>query len=89
MNFSSSVIKYKRQVIYLTANKIVRGKLYTFTEYLDKLRHSENQSWLTVLKAALEIYNGDLKGFSRVSDEKERRESELKDFMKELIKNSL
>lgn len=89
MNFSASVVKNKRQIIYLTANKIVRGKLYTYTEYLDKLRHSDNHSWLTVLKAALEIYNGDLKGFAKVSDEKERREHELKGFMKELIKNSL
>jgi hypothetical protein len=42
-----------------------------------------------VLKAALEIYNGELKGFAMLPDEKERREAYLKDYMKKLIMTSI
>ena len=42
-----------------------------------------------MLKAALEIYNGELKGFAMLPDEKERRELYLKDYMKKLIMTSI
>jgi len=35
----------------------------------------EKYDWLAVLKVALEIYNGDLKGFAKLADEKELRET--------------
>jgi len=55
-----------------------RAKLYTWKEYFDKIKNKDNQSWLTVLKYALEVFNGDCKGFARVSECKERREKELR-----------
>lgn len=42
-----------------------------------------------MLKVALEIYNGDIKGFAKVPDEKDARESMLKNYMKEMIKDSI
>lgn len=42
-----------------------------------------------MLKAALEIYNGELKGFAKVPDEKELRESFLNAYMREMIKDSI
>jgi hypothetical protein len=44
---------------------------------------------LAVLKVSLEIFNGDLKGYSQVPDEKEVRERFLKSFMQDLIKTSV
>ena len=56
---------------------------------MEKLKFQDNFDWLTVLKAALEIYNGELKGFAKVPDEKELRESFLNSYMREMIKDSI
>jgi hypothetical protein len=63
--------------------------LLSWREYIEKLKFSDNYDWLTVLKAALEIYNGELRGFALLPDEKERREEYLKDYMKKLIMTSI
>ena len=42
-----------------------------------------------MLKVALEIYNGEIKGFALLPDAKERRQSFLKDYMKKLISTSI
>lgn len=42
-----------------------------------------------MLKIAMEIYNGDLKGYAKLPDQKEVREDCLKNFMKDLIKRSI
>ena len=42
-----------------------------------------------MLKIALEIYNGDLKGYAKVPDEKDVREMQMKPYMKELLKTSI
>ena len=52
-----------------TVNKI-RG--------IAKIKKEEEFNWLKVLKTATSIYNGELKGFAELSDEKEKRERELK-----------
>jgi hypothetical protein len=38
---------------------------------------------------ALEIYNGDIKGYAQVPDEKEIREEKLKGYMQDLIKTNI
>ena len=68
---------------------ITRGKVFTWREYLDYIKFKENADWSTVLKTALEIYNGEVKGLSRVPDEKEVREGLLGSFMKDMIKDSV
>lgn len=42
-----------------------------------------------MLKVAIEIYFGELKGFGKVPDEKEIREGILKGFMKDMIKEGV
>lgn len=66
-----------------------RGKVFAWREYLDHIKYKENADWSAVLKAALEIYNGEAKGFARVPDEKEVREGLLGSFMKDMIKESV
>jgi len=68
---------------------LVRGKVFTWREFLDHIKFKEGADWSAVLKTALEIYNGEIKGFSRVPDEKEVREGLLGGFMKDLIKDSV
>lgn len=72
-------MKKTRSNIYFMGNKnLVRAHLYTWKEYLDHIKFKENYDWLTVLKFALEIYNGDTKGYGKVPDEKDAREKGLK-----------
>jgi hypothetical protein len=89
MNFNQSVRKYKNQIYYMCGKTIVRGRLFSWREYLDHIKFKENYDWLTVLKVALEIYTGETKGYYKVPDEKEKREELLGAFMKEMIKDSV
>ena len=42
-----------------------------------------------MLKVALEIYNGEIKGFAMLPDARERRQNFLKDYMRKLIMTSI
>lgn len=42
-----------------------------------------------MLKVAIEIYNGYLKGYARVPDEKELRETQLRPYLQDLVKSSV
>ena len=44
---------------------------------------------MTVLKLALEIWNGEIKGYAGVPDERELREATLTAYMKNLIQSSI
>lgn len=89
INFTQTIKKHKNQIFVLTNKSIVRGKVFAWREYLDHIKYKENADWSAILKAALEIYNGEVKGFSRVPDEKEVREGLLGSFMKDMIKESV
>lgn len=89
LNFNQSVKKYKHSIFFLGDGQVTRGKVFTWKEYLNYVKHKESADWSTVLKIVLEIYNGELKGFARVPDEKEKRESLLLGYMKEIIKDSV
>lgn len=58
--------------------------MFSWKEYIEHLKE-ERVDWLAILKVALEIYNGELRGYANVPDEKEVREAMLKIYMKELI----
>ena len=88
-NFNNTIVQFKKNVIFLGHNKITRGRLLSWREFIDKLKFTDNQDWLTVLKVALEIYNGEIKGFAMLPDAKERRQQYLKDYMKKLILTSI
>ena len=45
--------------------------------------------WLTVLKVALEIYKGDLKGFAMLPAALENRQAYMQDYMKNLLITSI
>ena len=89
LNFNNTICQYKKNIIFLGSNKIYRARLLSWREFIDKLKFTDNHDWLTVLKVALEIYNGEIKGFALLPDAKERRQSFLKDYMKKLIITSI
>jgi hypothetical protein len=89
VNFTQSVKRYKNQIFFLGTKQIVRAKVFTWREFIDYIKFKENADWSTVLKTALEIYNGEAKGFARVPDEKEVREGLLGGYMKDMIKESV
>lgn len=68
---------------------VVRGRLFSWKEYIEHIKYKENYDWLTSLKVGLEIYNGESKGYAKVPDEKQAREDTLKSFMKDMIKDSI
>lgn len=57
------------------SKSVLKGRLYSWKEYIDHIKFQESYDWLTVLKVALEIYNGESKGYAKVPDEKEVREN--------------
>ena len=89
MNYTQSVKKYKNQVFFMGNKSIIRGRVFTWREFIDHIKFKESADWSTVLKTALEIYNGEVKGFARVPDEKEVREGLLGGYMKDMIKESV
>lgn len=68
---------------------VVKARLFSWKEYIEHIKFKESSDNLTVLKVALEIYNGESKGFAKVPDEKEVREQQLKGYMKDMIKESV
>ena len=75
MNFNQCVKKQKTNIFFMGSKNVIRGRLYSWKEYIDHIKFQESYDWLTVLKVALEIYNGESKGFAKVPDEKEVREA--------------
>ena len=73
---------FKKNIIFICQNRIIRARHLSWREFIDKLKFTDNLDWLTVLKVALEIFNGAIKGFAMLPDAKERRQEFLKDYMK-------
>lgn len=86
-NYTNSVQRHKQNILFLGTRSLQRARIHAWKEYIEAMK--EKHDWLAVLKVALEIYNGDLKGFAKVADEKEIREQQMKTFMKELLKSSI
>ena len=89
MNFNNSISQFKKNIVFVCQNKIMRARLLSWREFIDKLKFTDNQDWLTVLKVSLEIYNGETKGFAMLPDARERRQNFLKDYMRKLIMQSI
>ena len=73
----------------LGSKSVQKIHLFSWREYIEYFKSTGKSDWLSVLKIALEIYNGDLKGYHGVPDEKEIREKRLKDAMRDLVSQSI
>lgn len=88
-NHHNTVGIYKQTVILACEKSIYAAKLTTWKDFMDKLVHKDGADWLTVLKAALEIYSGEMKGFVMLPSAKEERKAYMHDYMKRLILSSI
>jgi len=75
------------QIAVLCKSKIIIGKLLSWNEYLDK--HKSRSQWIDALRISLEIFQGTLKGFADLSENKELREAAMRAFMKNFIQEGL
>ena len=75
----------------LGKNSVGQGQLFHWEEYLDIIRktNQDNDCWLMLLRAALDIYNGKLIGLAGIPDHKETREHMLRQQMKELLNENI
>ena len=48
--------------------KLYQARLLSWTEYIDKIIFADNFEWVTILKEALDIFNGKLKGLANLPD---------------------
>ena len=82
-NFCNSIITYENNLIVLGQSDILSAELFYWEKYLYYIQN--NYGWLVCLKAALDIYNGDLKGFYGVPYIAHERQSALIDKLKQLV----
>ena len=75
--------------MFLGVKTIQRGRLFSWKEYIEHVKSHQNKDFLSVLKVALEIFNGDLKGYAKIPDEKEVREEQLSPYMTDLLKTCI
>ena len=82
-NFCNSIVTYENNLIVLGQSDILSAELFYWEKYLYYIQN--NYGWLVCLKAALDIYNGDLKGFYGVPYIAHERQSALIDKLKQLV----
>lgn len=91
-NYNPTICKNKENIIVaLGKNTVGQGALLHWEEYLDLIRktNQDEEQWLMVLRAALDIYNGKLIGLAGIPDQKDTREQMLRDEMKELLRENI
>lgn len=67
----------------------MKGTLTTWQEHLWKLSKVNKHDWIKLLREALDIFKGRIKGFAGVSDESEIWESLMMVHMKNLLWETL
>ena len=64
-NFHPTICKnFGGIVVALGKSTVCQGKLLHWEEYLDLIRKSNNEDWLKVLRAALDIFTGKIVGLA-------------------------
>jgi hypothetical protein len=81
MNYNNSLCRQGTDIIVLGAETVQRLHLFHWREYLDHIQTETGYDWLSVFKVAIEIYNGYLKGYAKVPDEKDLREKQLRGYL--------
>ena len=84
-NVNNTMCQYKKNILAIGDHEIYHARMFSWTEYIDKLRYFDNVEWITLLKVAVDIYCGEIKGFALVPDTQEKREKMMKIYMRKLI----
>ena len=89
VNYGPSISNYGRNVYLLYENQIIKGTLQTWNEHLRNLSKLNRHDWINLLREALDIFKGNVKGFANASDEDEIREGIMMMHMKNLLRETL
>ena len=84
-NFTYTLVSDKNRVLYLGTQVMYMGRLHNWFDYIQSLECEQ----LTKLKLALDIYQGQLKGFGGVPIEQDQRMLQLQPKMKRLIEEGV
>ena len=68
VNFNNTICQYNKDILVIGQLKLSHVRILSWKEYMDKLRFSENVDGLTLLKVALNIFNGKTKGLALLPD---------------------
>ena len=68
---------------------MLRARVFSWSEFLNDLRKKSSNLWIGVLQLAMQIFNGDQKGFALLPDLKDEREARLGGYMRDLIYQSI
>ncbi len=71
------MVSYRNKVLYLGTETLYVGKLFNWIDYLYDLRN-KGIDQIFLLRTALDIYHGEIKGYSGVPIDKDEREKKLK-----------
>ena len=86
-NFNCSITACDNNILVLGQYEILLATLYHWEDYLQYIQHK--CGWLVCLKTALDIYNGDLKGYYGVPYIADAREQELIHKLKALVNEGI
>ena len=89
VNFNNTICQYNKDILVIGHSKLRHVRILSWSEYIDKLRFSENVDGLSLLKVALNIFNGKTKGLALLPDTKEKREAALRPYMRNLLKMTI
>lgn len=82
-NFAHSVVAHGNNIMVLGTNELLLAMLYHWEDYLEHIK--EKCGWLVCLKAALDIFSGEIKGYYGVPYISDDREEALIDKLKDLV----
>jgi len=87
-NFCQTLVSSKNKVLYLGNESLFLGRLFNWYDFLQNLRNKGTDQ-IYLLWTALDIYHGEIKGYSGVPIDKDDREKKLKPKMIQLIEESV
>ena len=66
VNYNSLIYQHKKVIIAVGRDKIHQARLSSWKEFIEKIRAEKN--WLTVLRVAVDVFQGKVKGLALLPD---------------------
>ena len=76
-------------MVALGKSTVCQAKLIHWEEFLNLIKQTNPGDWLKVLRAALDIFSGKIRGLAGIPDQKDIREHKLQERMKELLRENI
>lgn len=82
---SQTMSSYEDWVIFMTEAGYSQVKHMTWLEYVETSEHDMDNTWIDTFQKALDIFEGKIKGFKGVVDDKDLRQESMKAELKLLV----